>query len=324
MKKPINKEHIEGYVYDHDLSVRTVQSQTKADGTPNPNYGKEFIAGKLDVQTDEEGVNIVTINFTYVTATTSKGARNETFYSLKSIIDGNMTVLKCGAENATMVTVDTALGLNDFYTSRSGEETLVSAKRNDGGFVHIVTGALAEEKARNTFEVDMLITGTKLVEADEEKHISEDYLEISGYVFNFRNDIQPVVLTCHNPGGINYFESLEASKSNPTFTKVWGNITSTNIVSQTTEESAWGEPVIKEYTRKKKEWVITGTAKEPYELGDSEVGITGQELKDAEAARATLLAAEKERHDQYQAQKAAGNVGGAAVSAKPSTSGFDF
>ena len=63
MKKPINKEHIEGYVYDHDLSVRTVQSQTKADGTPNPNYGKEFIAGKLDVQTDEEGVNIVTINF---------------------------------------------------------------------------------------------------------------------------------------------------------------------------------------------------------------------------------------------------------------------
>lgn len=323
MRKTINKEHVEGYIQEHSLEIKTVQN------TESANYGKEFIRGSLDIATSDDGMNVVTVDFTYVQPTwpakNGKPERtNDTYVALKKIIDEGKTVVVDGIENATKVRIDTSLATNSFYTNRNGEEQLVEAKKNDGGFVHIVTGALAEEKARNTFEVDMLITGTKLVEADEERHISEDYLEISGYVFNFRNDIQPVVLTCHNPGGINYFESLEASKSNPTFTKVWGNITSTNIVSQTTEESAWGEPVIKEYTRKKKEWVITGTAKEPYELGDSEVGITGQELKDAEAARATLLAAEKERHDQYQAQKAAGNVGGTAVSAKPSTSGFDF
>ena len=323
MRKTINKEHVEGYIQEHSLEIKTVQN------TESANYGKEFIRGSLDIATSDDGMNVVTVDFTYVRPTwpakNGKPERtNDTYVALKKIIDEGKTVVVDGIENATKVRIDTSLATNSFYTNRNGEEQLVEAKKNDGGFVHIVTGALAEEKARNTFEVDMLITGTKLVEADEERHISEDYLEISGYVFNFRNDIQPVVLTCHNPGGINYFESLEASKSNPTFTKVWGNITSTNIVSQTTEESAWGEPVIKEYTRKKKEWVITGTAKEPYELGDSEVGITGQELKDAEAARATLLAAEKERYDQYQAQKAAGNVGGAAVSAKPSTSGFDF
>lgn len=323
MRKTINKEHVEGYIQEHSLEIKTVQN------TESANYGKEFIRGSLDIATSDDGMNVVTVDFTYVQPTwpakNGKPERtNDTYVALKKIIDEGKTVVVDGIENATKVRIDTSLATNSFYTNRNGEEQLVEAKKNDGGFVHIVTGALAEEKARNTFEVDMLITGTKLVEADEERHISEDYLEISGYVFNFRNDIQPVVLTCHNPGGINYFESLEASKSNPTFTKVWGNITSTNIVSQTTEESAWGEPVIKEYTRKKKEWVITGTAKEPYELGDSEVGITGQELKDAEAARATLLAAEKERYDQYQAQKAAGNVGGAAVSAKPSTSGFDF
>ena len=323
MRKTINKEHVEGYIQEHSLEIKTVQN------TESANYGKEFIRGSLDIATSDDGMNVVTVDFTYVQPTwpakNGKPERtNDTYVALKKIIDEGKTVVVDGIENATKVRIDTSLATNSFYTNRNGEEQLVETKKNDGGFVHIVTGALAEEKARNTFEVDMLITGTKLVEADEERHISEDYLEISGYVFNFRNDIQPVVLTCHNPGGINYFESLEASKSNPTFTKVWGNITSTNIVSQTTEESAWGEPVIKEYTRKKKEWVITGTAKEPYELGDSEVGITGQELKDAEAARATLLAAEKERHDQYQAQKAAGNVGGAAVSAKPSTSGFDF
>lgn len=323
MRKTINKEHVEGYIQEHSLEIKTVQN------TESANYGKEFIRGSLDIATSDDGMNVVTVDFIYVQPTwpakNGKPERtNDTYVALKKIIDEGKTVVVDGIENATKVRIDTSLATNSFYTNRNGEEQLVEAKKNDGGFVHIVTGALAEEKARNTFEVDMLITGTKLVEADEERHISEDYLEISGYVFNFRNDIQPVVLTCHNPGGINYFESLEASKSNPTFTKVWGNITSTNIVSQTTEESAWGEPVIKEYTRKKKEWVITGTAKEPYELGDSEVGITGQELKDAEAARATLLAAEKERHDQYQAQKAAGNAGGVAVSAKPSTSGFDF
>ena len=323
MRKTINKEHVEGYIQEHSLEIKTVQN------TESANYGKEFIRGSLDIATSDDGMNVVTVDFTYVQPTwpakNGKPERtNDTYVALKKIIDEGKTVVVDGIENATKVRIDTSLATNSFYTNRNGEEQLVEAKKNDGGFVHIVTGALAEEKARNTFEVDMLITGTKLVEADEERHISEDYLEISGYVFNFRNDIQPVVLTCHNPGGINYFESLEASKSNPTFTKVWGNITSTNIVSQTTEESAWGEPVIKEYTRKKKEWVITGTAKEPYELGDSDVGITGQELKDAEAARATLLAAEKERYDQYQAQKAAGNAGGVAVSAKPSTSGFDF
>lgn len=323
MRKTINKEHVEGYIQEHSLEIKTVQN------TESANYGKEFIRGSLDIATSDDGMNVVTVDFTYVQPTwpakNGKPERtNDTYVALKKIIDEGKTVVVDGIENATKVRIDTSLATNSFYTNRNGEEQLVEAKKNDGGFVHIVTGALAEEKARNTFEVDMLITGTKLVEADEERHISEDYLEISGYVFNFRNDIQPVILTCHNPGGINYFESLEASKSNPTFTKVWGNITSTNIVSQTTEESAWGEPVIKEYTRKKKEWVITGTAKEPYELGDSEVGITGQELKDAEAARATLLAAEKERYDQYQAQKAAGNAGGVAVSAKPSTSGFDF
>lgn len=323
MRKTINKEHVEGYIQEHSLEIKTVQN------TESVNYGKEFIRGSLDIATSDDGMNVVTVDFTYVQPTwpakNGKPERtNDTYVALKKIIDEGKTVVADGIENATKVRIDTSLATNPFYTNRNGEEQLVEVKKNDGGFVHIVTGALAEEKARNTFEVDMLITGTKLVEADEERHISEDYLEISGYVFNFRNDIQPVVLTCHNPGGISYFESLIASKINPTFTKVWGNITSTNIVSQTTEESAWGEPVIKEYTRKKKEWVITGTAKEPYEIGDSEVGITGQEIKDAEAARATLLAAEKERYDQYQAQKAAGNVGGAAVNAKPSTSGFDF
>ena len=55
-----------------------------------------------------------------------------------------------------MVTINTALDLNDFYTDRDGNETLVSAKRNEGGFVTIVNKLDADETKRNTFEFDFL------------------------------------------------------------------------------------------------------------------------------------------------------------------------
>ena len=81
MKKMINKEHIEGRVYEHNLAVKTVQN------TESKNYGKEFIGGTLDIATGEACENIVTVTFTYVTETTSKGAKNDTYTALKNIID---------------------------------------------------------------------------------------------------------------------------------------------------------------------------------------------------------------------------------------------
>ena len=317
MRKPINKEHVEGRVYEHNLAIKTVQN------TESANYGKEFIGGTLDIATDEDCLNIVTINFTYVTATTSKGNKNETYTALKNIIETGKTVLVDGKDAATMVKVDTALGVNDFYTNRNGEETLVSAKRNEGGFVHIVN-KLADEAARNTFEMDMLINGTRLVEADEERNIKADYLIVKGVVFNFRNAILPVEFVVKNPGGINYFQSLEASSSNLVFTKVWGTINSETIVTKREEESAFGEASVKEYERKVREWVITGTAKETYEIDDEQNGITIEEVRKAMADREVYLADVKKRQDEYQASKNSGttNAGSAGVTA--AQGGFNF
>ena len=159
MRKVLNKEHIEGRVYEHNLAIKTVQN------SESKNFGKEFIGGTLDVATDDDCLNIVTINFTYVTEVTSKGAKNDTYAALKNIIENGKTVLVDGKDAATLVKIDTALGVNDFYTSRNGEEVLVTAKRNEGGFVHIVN-KLSDAATRNTFEMDMLINGTRLVEAD--------------------------------------------------------------------------------------------------------------------------------------------------------------
>jgi hypothetical protein len=314
MKKTINRERVSGRIYDHNLAIKVTGETSKHPGT-------EYIGGTLDVATDDAGLNIVTVNFTYVTATTSKGTVNATYNVLKGIVENKYkTIVNDGIENATMVKIDTALGLNDFYSNRDGKETLVSAKRNDGGFVTVVT-KLDEESARNRFEFDMLINGTRLVEADPERNIDADYLVVKGAVFNFKNAILPVELVVKNSGGIKYFESLDASPSNLIFTKVWGNIESQTIVTKREEESAFGESAVKEYTRTLKEWVITGTAKETYEIGDAENGITEEDVKKAMADREVYLADIKKKQDEYQASKAAATP---SATASAASGGFNF
>jgi hypothetical protein len=314
-KKLWNREHVEGRVYDHNLAIKTVQNKD------SQNFGKEFIGGTLDVATDEDCINVITINFTYVTEKTSKGGVNATFTALKNIIENGKTIVAKGKDEATKVKIDTALALNDFYTNRTGEEVLVSAKRNEGGFVTIVS-SLCEEDKRNTFEFDMLINGTRLVEADEERNIPSDYLIVKGAVFNFREAILPVELIVRNPSGIKYFDSLDASQTNMIFTKVWGKINSENIKTYKEEESAFGAAKVTEYEKNVKEWVITGTANEPYEIGDAENGITLEEIKAKVADREVHLAEVKKRQDEYQASKVAPSAGSAGVTA--AQGGFNF
>ena len=321
MKKDFNNsEYVSGRIYQHNLVKKTVQNKE------SKNFGTEFISGTVDIVTDEEGLNIIPIHYTYVTAVTSSGKANATYTVLDNIINGAKTWITDGKDAALKVRASTALALNDFY-NREGE--LVSAKRNEGGFVTIVN-KLSDASTRNTFEFDMLINGTRMVEADPERHIDADYLVVKGAIFDFRNAILPVELVVKNAGGIKYFENLDASPSNLIFTKVWGKIESQTIVDKREEESAFGEASVKEYTRNVREWVITGTSKPEamYEVGDEQNGITADEVKKAMADREVYLADVKKRQEEYQAQRAAANsgtnenAGSAGVSA--AAGGFNF
>lgn len=311
MRKTINKVSLAGRVYDFKMAEKVCQKQ-------GDNFGKTFINGTLDVATDEDCLNIVQVHFTFVTEVTKKGAKNATFTALKSIIDNNKTVLTVGKDNAMMVKIDTSLDLNDFYTDRNGDEQLVSAKRNEGGFVTIVNSLPAET---NRFEMDMLINNTVYVEADPEKNIEKDYLVVKGAVFNFMGAIKPVDFVVKSEGGIKYFESLDASPQNPTFTKVWGTINNETIVTRKEEESAFGEPAVKEFVKNIREWIINGTSKPDavYEIGNAETGITLDEVKKAIADREVYLAEVKKRNDEYKASQAA-----APAVAATSTEGFTF
>lgn len=311
MKKMVNNTHIEGALYQHDLALKVTGENSK-------NPGTEFISGNIDIATDDAGINIVPVHFTYVTATTAKGSANATFNVLKNIIDGvYKTVMTDGADNATMLRIDSAIGLNEFYTDRTGKEELVSVKRNEGGFVHVTPTIADDEKTRNTFECDIIISNVIHVEGDEEKGTT-DKATVKGVIFNFRNDLMPVEFSVTNPKAMAYFEDLGASNSNPIFTKIKGRQISESIVRRVEEESAFGEPSIKEYKSTKKDFVITWAMAEPY-VWDDDSTITARELTEALAAREIALAEMKRRSDEYKASQ-----GKAPANAAPAPGAFNF
>ena len=296
MKKTmINQTHIEGVLYEHNLEAKVSGDTSKNPGTP-------FIAGTIGIATDDAMTNVVTVHFTYVTEKFGSGKPNDTYTTLKNIIDGTFgTYMKDGADKAIKLRVDSAIGLNEFYTDRNGTEELVSAKRNEGGFVHKVDVLDADEKVRNTFKVDMIINNVNRIEADEEKKTPEKVI-VKGAIFNFRKDLLPVEFSATNPNAMDYFEGLGATQSEPVFTCVWGRQVSETVVRTITTESAFGEDEVREIKNTRKDFVITGASKDPY-VWDDESSITVAELNEAIQKREVDLAAMKKRSDEYKASK---------------------
>lgn len=323
MRKTINKETISGRVYDlSQLALKKVENKE------SENYGKEYIGGTIDIATDDKCLNIISVPFTFVQPTFKSGKPNASYGVLKSLIENGATILNGGnngKDPIPMVKVDASLALNDFYTQKNGQETLVSAKKNNGSFINKVT-KLDNEDRRSTFEVDFLINEIVEVEADEERNIPDDYLILKGAAFAFNGAILPTDLIVKNPDGIKYFRSLNIDKKNPVFTKVWGQIKSQTITKTKADESAFGEPAVTEYTRTVREWVVTGTSKPDaiYPIGDEEAGITVEEVSQKLADRETYLAGVKQRADEYQASKNAGSTTATVANSSAAIGGFNF
>ena len=309
MMKVRNKTRIDGRLYQHSLELKESGPNSKTPGT-------KFITGNVEIATDNDITNIVTVHYTYVTATTSTGKSNATFNVLKDIIDGKLgSVMANGADNAAVITIDSAIGLNEFFSDRNGKEELVSAKRNEGGFAVVKSAADEDETKRNTFDVDMIITGTRMIEADPEKDLPEKMI-LRGAIFDFRNSLLPIELSVVNPRAISYFEGLEITQRNPVFTRLQGRQVSEVVTREVIEESAFGDPVVKKFASTRKDWVVTWAASEPY-AWDDESTITAAELTKAMSDRETYLATLKQRQDEYKASK---NQPAAA----PANQGFNF
>ena len=257
--------------------------EMKESGPNSKNPGTPFISGTISIVTDNALTNVLQVHFTYVTETTSKGKTNATFTTLRKIIDGEYnTVMGDGVENATRIRVDST--------------------------------------ERCKFKTTMLITKAVRTESNPEKETPEK-VTISGYAFDFRKALLPVSYTVLNEGGMNYFEGLEASEKNPVLTEVWGKQVSRTVVKKVTKESSWGDAEVQEFKNTYKDYVITGSQKEPF-VFDMEDTYTSEELTKAIADRETYLATIKQRRDEYLATK--NNGGAKQATASNGNAGFNF
>lgn len=305
--KLTNQTHVEGYVYEHSLELKTAGAQAK-------NPGVQFINGMLSVATDDDILNVVQVHFTYVTATTSTGKTNATYTVLQDIIDGKIgTVMKDGKENAGRVRIDSAIGLNEWFDAKTNE--LISQKRNEGGFVHLVTDELCDPKVRSTFNTDMLITKATRIEANEDRGTPEKVI-LKGYIFNFRKELLPVEYSVLNPRAMEYFESFEPSSKEPIFTRVQGLQVSKTVVRKIEEESAFGDAIVREVRSSNRDFVVNWAAPNPYPW-DDESSILASEVQKAMQERELYLANLRKRQEEYRASQKS------AFSATPTVSNDD-
>ena len=315
--KMFNATHIEGLLYEHNLEIRTTGANSK-------NPGTEYIRGTVSIVTDDALTNVVPINYTYITEMIGRDnpKPDARFTELKKIIDGVYgSVMDVGAEKATKLRIDSSIGLNEFYSDRNGTEELVSAKRNDGGFIHTTMELATNEDARASFDADMVITNVTIQEANPERNLPEKAI-VKGCIFDFRKQILPVEFSAINPKAIAYFEGCSASPSEPVFTRVKGKQVSETVVRQIVEESAFGEASVREVTNSRKDWVITWAQPDVY-AWDDESTITAEELQNALAERQLTIAALKQRNEEYKASRGGATVA-AAAPAKTSTTRASF
>lgn len=303
--KIFNQSHVEGYLYQHKLEKKVTGANSKSPNTP-------YITGTIDLATDDDMTNIVSIHYTYVVALTKDGKPNRTFKTLANIIDGTIcSVMEHGKDKAQKFVADTAIDVNEWYTERNGEEEIASYMRNEGGFLTAVDVLNEDENMRATFKTDIILNKVVRFEADEDKELPEKVV-LHGYIMNFRKDFMPVKYTVLNPGAMDYFESLEISDRNPVFTEVRGKQVSTVTVKRVEEEGAFGETYVREYPNTHRDFVVNWARKETYEIGE-DMDISPAEIKQGLADRQTNLATKKKEREEYLANKAdaAANAGSA-------------
>ena len=259
----MNREILEGRLYDFDLTKKTVKNQA------SNYYGQEFWSGTIHIATDEAGLNVIPVHYTFVLPTFGNGKVDSRFSAFEKITTENKAWVRegVGKENAEKIRLTPSGDLNDFYMVN--DDRAVSAQRNEGGFITFIKELAPEGTSRNKFTYDMIINKVTVVEPKEG---TDDVLHarIHGVIFNFREAILPWDLIAYNPKAIEYFEGLGVSSANPIYTQVWGSIKNTTIRVEKEVENAWGEPMVEYSERTRREWVIEGSKPQLYDFTDED------------------------------------------------------
>ena len=293
-KKLINNAYIEGYLYESNL-------EEKISGDTSKNPGVPYMRGSISVATDEDFMNIVKISYMYEAPTFKNGKENSKFETLKSIKEGKIkSVMADGKDVAAKVSVNSAMGLNEWFDDKN-EDKPISVQINQGGFITVESEFKSEKTTdRDNFEADIVITHVELQEADIEHELPER-VKIKGAIFDFRGVLLPYEFTAQSQGAMNYFLGLEASNSNPVFTKIKGHQVSYVTTKEVTEESAFGEASVREVKSTHKNLMVTWAAAEAY-VWDTPDTMLASEFAQKIQERQIALATMKKDREEYSAK----------------------
>lgn len=293
-----NDVTVEGLFYDCALEEKVTGPNSKVPGT-------NYIAGTVDVVTNDEYTNVVTIHYSYVATTDTK------YPMLKKMMDGEVpSFLKDGAEAALAVRILGSIEVNEFYTDRTLDEnnqpTLASGKRIRGGPIFTISRKDFDPSMakRSLFRADMVITSAQYKEANEEKGWPEK-VTIKGWIFDYRESAYPVSFTVLHPSAISFFQGLDISGRNPAFTEIHGYVVSMTTKVQREIEGAFSTEIV-EYTQQSKDWVVNFCLKEDqwYPFDDEEDSLLGPTImKEKMKQREEYLAELKNRYDERQRAK---------------------
>lgn len=291
MKNFTNKEFFEGRLHSFDLEKKKVQNVN------SPNFGKEFWSGTINIATDEEGLNIVPVHYTFVTPTFAKSGKTDSRYAaLEKIKNENKTWLEVGKDNAEMIRLTPSGDLNDFYIVEGDKGRFVSAQRNEGGFITFINSLAPEGLGRNKFTFDVVFNKITIV-SPEEEFDPPVHAKLHGGIFNFNGALLPFDMVAYNPRAIQYFEEMIGDEC--FYTQVWGSVRNTTIKQEKTTENAFGEPTVEYVERTRREWVIEGARTQPYEFTEEDA----VQLNEKTAARNLNLERIKTDAIKYAAEK---------------------
>ena len=109
--KWINEVLVEGYVFSIGGNGKLFEGTT---GPESKRPNTDYISGTLNICTDDDGINIVPVRFTYVTEYYPKsGKPNDTYKVLSQIIDDDECWEKDGKDQAPQVRIDGDIEVNE-------------------------------------------------------------------------------------------------------------------------------------------------------------------------------------------------------------------
>lgn len=237
------------------------------------------ISGSITIEVDENGTLVEAKVFAYPTYNNKKPNKN--YNILNDIMIGNTATVADNGDEAEWLSVSGQIDVN-YFVPRDGAKSideLARAQKIRASFIN----PNAQHKYANKWKVDMLITEVTENEEDTEKNIPR-YARVNGFIIDSYNErVNEVSFQARKEEAINYVTCLPASKDEPYYVSVWGEMQT--VSRSIVRKNAFGEDEVDSYDSIY--WVLTGMSPDAYDFAEN--------IEDYKAYKAELNELKEER-----------------------------